>query len=167
MILPVYVEPQPILRETTKPVAEITPELRELVASMRETMHAANGIGLAAPQVGSHDSVFVLEVIDEQESESIPFTALINPKIIWRSGRKAKMEEGCLSIPGIYGMVKRPESVIVRYLDLEGKEKELTADYLFARIIQHEIDHLKGVLFTDYVPEGKRITREVPEYPRI
>jgi len=167
MILPIYVEPQPILREPTATIPEITPEIRELAASMRETMHAAKGIGLAAPQVGKGVAICVIEISEERDSESTPFTALLNPKILWRSQRKAKLEEGCLSIPSVYGVVKRPESVTVRYTDLEGKEREETAHGLFARVIQHEVDHLKGVLFTDYVPEAHRTFRDAPEYLRL
>jgi peptide deformylase len=167
MILPVYVEPQEILHKPTEPIIEITPELQELVASMRETMHNANGIGLAAPQVGKSLALTVVEYSNpEYPSDEVPFTALINPQIIWRSGQKNVIEEGCLSIPGIYGNVKRPKKVTVQFIDLEGKQQELTIDSLFARVVQHELDHLKGILFTDYVPSEKRIFREPPVYPQ-
>lgn len=166
MILPVYVEPQPILRTQTEPITDITPEIRELVMSMRDTMHNANGIGLAAPQVGSSLSVCIAEY-EDRESGAIPFTALINPKIIWRSQKKSVSEEGCLSIPGIYGNVRRPEKVTVSYTDLDGKPRELSIDGLYARVIQHELDHLKGVLFTDYLSKADFIEREAPDYPRI
>lgn len=165
MILPVYVEPQPVLRQPTAAITEITPEVRELVLNMRDTMHGAHGIGLAAPQVGQSLSAFVVEYQDQEHpADAIPFTAFINPDIIWRSPGKTSMEEGCLSLPGVYGPVKRPKKVTVRYTDLDGKQRELTAEGLLARIIQHELDHLKGILFTDYVPEEKRVFREPPAY---
>lgn len=167
MILPVYIEPQPILHKAGEPILEITPDLQKLVANMRETMHNANGIGLAAPQVGQSLSLTVMEYSNtEHPADDIPFTVLINPQIIWRSGQKNVIEEGCLSIPGIYGNVKRPKKVTVQFIDLEGKQREITVDGLFARVVQHELDHLKGVLFTDYVPSGKRIFREPPVYPQ-
>jgi peptide deformylase len=165
MIRPVYVEPQPILRESTIAVPEITDDVRRLVADMRETMHAANGIGLAAPQIGSNLALAIAE--NEDRDIGFPFTVLINPQIIWRSSQKRSMEEGCLSIPGIYGQVKRPSKITVQFTDLEGRQRELTADKLFARVIQHELDHLKGVLFTDYVPEEERFTRKIVEYPTV
>ncbi|HSI20160.1 MAG TPA: peptide deformylase [Verrucomicrobiae bacterium] len=167
MILPVYVEPQEILRTSAEIIPEVTPELRELAFSMRETMHNAHGIGLAAPQVGRSINMFIAEYVDDEEpADGIPFTAMINPQILWRSTLKSVIEEGCLSIPGVYGNVKRPRKVTVKFTDLEGKQKEITADHLFARVIQHEIDHLKGVLFTDYVNPDKRVFREPPPYPQ-
>jgi peptide deformylase len=166
MILPVYIEPQPILRNQTAQIPEITDDIRRLAFDMRETMHNASGIGLAAPQIGQPVAMAVIEH-DDRESDFIPFTVLINPQIVWRSNQKRVMEEGCLSIPGVYGDVKRPSKVTVQFTDLEGRQRELTADHLFARVIQHELDHLKGVLFTDYVPEEARIMREILEYPKL
>jgi peptide deformylase len=166
MILPVYIEPQPLLRQPTQPVGAIDDALRSLAANMRETMHGANGIGLAAPQVGESVSMFVAEYTDKEKVE-IPFTVFVNPQIVWRSGQKNVIEEGCLSIPGIYGDVRRPKKITVKYLDLEGRDKEMTVDGIFARIIQHETDHLKGILFTDYVPEEKRTFRKPPAYPKL
>jgi peptide deformylase len=166
MILPVYTEPQEILHNVAQPIIEITPELQELALSMRETMQNASGIGLAAPQVGMSVSMCVVEYQNpELPADAIPFTTLINPQIVWRSTQKNVIEEGCLSIPGIYGNVKRPKKVTVQFIDIEGKQRELTVDDLFSRVVQHEIDHLKGVLFTSYVPKDKQTFREPPVYP--
>lgn len=168
MILPVYVEPQEILHKPVEPVIEVTPELRALALDMQETMHNANGIGLAAPQIGKGISLFITEYYNEDRpADGIPFTTIINPKIVWRSQSKIVIEEGCLSIPGIYGDVKRPKKITVQFTDLDGKPSELTVDGLFARVIQHEIDHLKGILFTDYLDSDKRVFREPPAYPQI
>jgi peptide deformylase len=168
MILPVYTTPQAILTQPTEAIREITAVERELVENMRETMHAAHGIGLAAPQVGSSAALFVLEVADaDRESEQIPFMAMINPELVWRSALKSTTEEGCLSLPGVYGLVRRPRKVMVRFTDLEGKQRELTVDHLFARIVQHEFDHLRGILFTKYVPEEKRTYKKPAQYPTV
>ncbi len=167
MILPVYIEPNDILHKVAEPITEITPEIRELASNMRETMHNANGIGLAAPQIGRMIDLIVLEYANEESPEDlIPYTVMLNPKIIWRSSQKNIIEEGCLSIPGIYGNVKRPKKVTVQFEDLGGKQRELTVEGLFARIVQHEIDHLKGILFTEYVPEERQVYRKPPIYPQ-
>lgn len=137
-----------MLREETTPVATITDELRTLARDMFETMHLAKGIGLAAPQVGRSERVAVVEV-DEHR------LVIINPEVVQTEGR-AKAEEGCLSIPDVYGDVERPAKVRVRATDLEGKEFEVEADGLFARCLQHEIDHLHGKLFLDYLSVLKR-----------
>jgi peptide deformylase len=169
MILPVYCEPQPVLRAVTEPVTEFGPALAELAQSMRETMHGADGLGIAAPQIGKSLALFVTE-FDEKDTDSedrIPYTVFANPEIVWRSSQKTVMEEACLSIPGVAGNVKRPKKITVRYQDVDGKQRERTFEGFFARVIQHEYDHLKGILFTDYVPEERRITRKAPNYPRI
>jgi peptide deformylase len=130
------------------PVQEITDELRTLVADMFETMHYARGIGLAAPQVGRTERLAVIEI----EGEPL---VVINPEILETSG-KAKAEEGCLSIPDIYADVERPKDVVVRAMDLEGNTYEVQASELLARCLQHEIDHLDGKLFLDYLSVLKR-----------
>jgi len=137
-----------VLREETTPVATISDELRTLARDMFETMHLAKGIGLAAPQVGRTERLAVVEV-DEQR------LVIINPEVVQTEG-KAKAEEGCLSIPDVYGDVERPAKVRVRATDLEGTEFEVEADGLFARCLQHEIDHLHGKLFLDYLSVLKR-----------
>jgi peptide deformylase len=147
-LLAIHVLGSPILREETKPVAGITDDLRRLVDDMFETMHAAQGIGLAAPQVGRTERVAVVEV----EKDPI---VLINPEIIAHSGSD-RAEEGCLSIPDIYGDVERAARVTVRALDLEGNVFEREATDLVARAFQHEIDHLHGKLFIDYLGFLKR-----------
>jgi peptide deformylase len=148
-ILPLRVMGDPILREETKPVETITPELRRLIADMLETMYASRGIGLAAPQVGRSERLTVVDVDDDP-------MVLINPEIIESSNDTEKAEEGCLSIPDIYGDVTRPGRVAVRALDADGREFERQAEGLLARCLQHEIDHLHGKLFVDYLSVLKK-----------
>ena len=147
-LLEIHVLGSPVLREETRPVTEITDELRQLVDNMFETMRAAQGIGLAAPQVGRLERVAVVDVDNEP-------IVLINPEIISESGSD-RAEEGCLSIPDIYGDVDRAARVTVRATNLEGKTFEREASELLARAFQHEIDHLHGKLFIDYLSFLKR-----------
>jgi peptide deformylase len=168
MILPIYVDPNPILRTQASPITETTPELRQLVTDMRETMHKAIGIGLAAPQVGCNVALIVIELLNEEEPENdFPFTALLNPRITWHSKKQWDFSEACLSIPGVEGMVRRPEAVRVKAHGLEGSTIEIEANGLLARVLQHEIDHLHGKLFTDYVAKKKLISRPLVDYPQI
>lgn len=150
-ILDIRVLGDPILRRETKPVAEVTDELRVLIDDMFATMHAAKGIGLAAPQVGRAERIAVVDV----QGGSQPI-ALVNPEILSTSSTTAKSEEGCLSIPDVFGDVERPASVVVRALDRDGKPFEIQGDELLARCLQHEIDHLHGKLFIDYLSVLKR-----------
>ncbi len=169
MILPIYIEPNPILRSPVTPVTEFGDALAKLTTEMRETMHNADGIGLAAPQIGQSINLFIAE-FDSQDADpddKIPFTVFINPEITWRSPQKTIFDEACLSIPGVMGPVKRPKKIVIRYQDLSGVKREKSLEGLAARVAQHEFDHLKGVLFTDYVPEERRSYRKAPEYPRI
>lgn len=139
--------PDPVLRKkaaSLETVAFGTESLRTLVADMAETMMEADGIGLAAPQIGISQRIFVV-------ATSNGARVFINPKLTKQSFLKIAMEEGCLSIPGVYGTVKRPRRVTVEALDVEGKAFTLQAGGLLARVIQHELDHLNGVLFTDKV----------------
>jgi peptide deformylase len=147
-ILDIRVLGDPILRQATTPVREVTEELRGLIDDMFDTMHHARGIGLAAPQVGRTERIAVVEVDDDK-------LVLINPEVVEREGR-AKGEEGCLSIPDIYADVERPKTVTVRALDREGKPFDIEATDLLARCLQHEIDHLDGKLFLDYLSVLKR-----------
>lgn len=147
-ILDIRVLGDPILRQATTPVARMTEELHRLIADMFDTMHHARGIGLAAPQVGRSERLTVVEIDDER-------LVLINPEVVERAG-KAKGEEGCLSIPDIYGDVERPKTVTVQALDEQMQPFEVEADGLMARCIQHEIDHLDGKLFIDYLSVLKR-----------
>ncbi|MDP9204372.1 MAG: peptide deformylase [Gemmatimonadota bacterium] len=138
-----------VLRKPTKPVTEVTDELRQLIADMFETMYAAEGIGLAAPQVGRTERLAVVDV------EGKKF-ALINPEIASTSGPAEKAEEGCLSIPDIYGDVERPAQVTIRAIDEQGVPYEAAGEELLGRCFQHEIDHLDGKLFIDYLSPLKR-----------
>ena len=147
-LLDVRVLGDPILRRETTLVESVTDELRAFVADMFTTMYAAEGIGLAGPQVGRLERVCVIDV------EGAKYT-LVNPEIVEHGG-SARAEEGCLSIPEIYGEVERPERVVVRALDLDGARIELQADALLGRCIQHEVDHLHGKLFIDYLGLFKR-----------
>lgn len=148
-ILDIRVLGDPILRQATTPVQEITADIRQLVADMFETMHHARGIGLAAPQVGRTERLAVVEIDGDP-------LVVINPEILERSAAKAKAEEGCLSIPDVYADVERPRDVVVRAIDLAGSSYELPATELLARCLQHEIDHLDGKLFLDYLSVLKR-----------
>jgi peptide deformylase len=147
-ILDIRVLGDPILRQATTPVAAMTDELRRLVADMFDTMHHARGIGLAAPQVGRSERLAIVEVGDER-------FVLVNPEVVARDGR-ARGEEGCLSIPDIYADVERPGAVTVRARDEHFAPYEIEASDLLARCIQHEIDHLDGKLFLDYLSVLKR-----------
>jgi peptide deformylase len=142
----------PVLRQKAEPVNAITPELRRLIADMFDTMYAEEGVGLAAPQVGISDRVIV---VDPHDDETEPF-ALINPEILDASKETEKNEEGCLSIPGVRDMVERSMRVRVRGLSENGEVKELEAEGLLSRILQHEVDHLDGILFFDRVGPLKR-----------
>ena len=137
----------PVLRQKAEPVTAITPELRSLIADMFDTMYAEEGVGLAAPQVGVSDRVIV---VDPHDDETKPF-ALINPEILDASKETEKNEEGCLSIPGVRDMVERSSRVRVRGLSEDGEIREFDAEGLLSRILQHEVDHLDGILFFDRV----------------
>lgn len=146
--------PDKRLRLVSEPVATIDDEVRTLVADMFETMYDAPGIGLAAIQVGVPKRVVTVD-ISHKDEEKRP-RAFINPQVVWSSEETNVYEEGCLSIPEVHEDVERPERVRVRWMDLDGKTWEETADGLFATCIQHEIDHLNGVLFIDHISRLKR-----------
>ena len=143
-----------ILREVSKPVAAIDNSTRSLWDDMLETMYRAPGIGLAAIQIGVPRRMIVLDLSKDGEDKTPMFLA--NPEIVWSSEAQSDYEEGCLSIPDYYDMVTRPTEVKVRFLDWQGKVKELQAGGLMATCLQHEIDHLNGVLFIDRVSRLKR-----------
>jgi peptide deformylase len=147
-ILPIRVLGDPVLREETNPVDAFTPELQQLIDDMFETMHAAHGVGLAAPQVGRSERLTVMDVHGERY-------VLINPEIVEREGT-IKWEEGCLSIPELYGDVNRAARVVVEALDREGKEIRVEGTELLGVCLQHEIDHLHGKLFIDHLSLLKR-----------
>jgi peptide deformylase len=150
----ILVVPHPILKQVSEPVAKVDDDLRALMDDMLETMYDAPGIGLAAIQIGVPKRVIVMDLARPEESKQPRY--YVNPEIVWASEEKSLHEEGCLSIPEYYEEVERPSRVRVRFLDYHGKEQELEADGLFATCIQHEIDHLNGVLFIDYLSRLKR-----------
>lgn len=150
----IIILPDKQLRLVSTPVEKVTAEVRKLAEDMFETMYDAPGIGLAAIQIGEPLRVVTMDLA-KKDDEKAP-RVFINPQIIWSSEEKSVHEEGCLSIPEYYEEVERPAQVKVRYLDLDGKEREEQADGLFATCIQHEIDHLNGILFIDHLSKLKR-----------
>ena len=152
--LPILIAPDPRLKQKAKPVEAIDDELRRLLDDMLETMYAAPGIGLAAPQVGVPRRAVVVDLAREGE-ERHPLR-LINPEIVWASEEEAESSEGCLSIPDFFGEVARPEKVRVRYIDEHAETREIEAEGLLATCLQHEIDHLDGILFIDHLSALKR-----------
>jgi peptide deformylase len=153
-IRPLVILPDPKLRLVSAPVAEITDEIRVLAEDMLETMYSAPGVGLAAIQIGVPKRVVTIDV-SKSEGERHPLV-LINPEILWSSEEMRVYEEGCLSIPEYYEEVERPDRVHFRYTNLQGETIEREADGLLATCVQHEIDHLNGVLFIDYLSKLKR-----------
>jgi peptide deformylase len=153
-IRPLVILPDPQLRLVSEPVASITPEIRQLAADMLDTMYDAPGVGLAAIQIGVPKRVITMDV-SKSETEKVPMV-LINPEVVWASEEKRVYEEGCLSIPEYYEEVERPDRVRFRYTNLDGETIEQDADGLLATCVQHEIDHLNGVLFLDHLSKLKR-----------
>jgi peptide deformylase len=153
-IRPLVIIPDSKLRLVSEPVKEITSEIRQLADDMLETMYDAPGVGLAAIQIGVPVRLVTMDV-SKSEDERQPLV-LINPEIVWASEEKRVYEEGCLSIPEYYEEVERPDRVRFRYMDLQGETIEQDADGLLATCVQHEIDHLNGVLFIDYLSKLKR-----------
>lgn len=154
MIYPIYVYGSNVLREEAQDVAPDFPGLRELVADMFESMYAANGVGLAAPQIGKALRIFTVDIsayADEDPALADFKKAFINPEIYWYSDDEAVMGEGCLSLPGLNEDVCRPEQIRIRYMDEDFKEHDELLTGYSARVIQHEYDHLDGVLFTDHL----------------
>jgi peptide deformylase len=147
-ILPIRIYPDPILRVKTRKVEEFDDRLRKLAANMVETMHAAPGVGLAAPQVGSGLRLAVVDISVGEDPALLK--VLVNPEIVRREGMATDVE-GCLSLPGITDKVDRPTSITVRAQDLAGRPFELQAEEYMARAICHEVDHLDGILFTDHL----------------
>ena len=153
-ILSIIEIPDPRLKLVSEPVAHVDASVRKLMDDMMETMYDAPGIGLAAIQVAVAKRVLVLDVAREDEEPQPLFIA--TPEIVWASEELNVYQEGCLSIPDYYGDVERPSRVRVRYLDRDGKVQEMNADGLLATCVQHEIDHLNGVLFIDHLSRLKR-----------
>ena len=146
--------PDPVLKQKSEPVAQVDDDLRALMDDMLETMYAAPGIGLAAVQIGVPKQVIVMDLHREGEERHPRY--FVNPQITWSSDETQPYEEGCLSVPDIYDEVERPARVKLRYLNYRGEQVEEEADGLFAVCIQHEMDHLKGVLFIDHLSRLKR-----------
>jgi peptide deformylase len=151
-LLPILRYPDPRLHKVAKPISVFDERLKKLVADMAETMYDAPGVGLAASQVDVHEQLVVIDVSETNDQLQV----FINPEVIWASEEKKVYDEGCLSVPGIYDGVERPSEVKVRALDIDGKAFEIHADGLLAVCIQHEIDHLKGKVFVEYLSPLKR-----------
>ncbi|MEW5804973.1 MAG: peptide deformylase [bacterium] len=145
--------PAPILRDKSQPVSQIDAAIQKLASDMLETMYSAPGVGLAAPQVGILKRLVVIDITSNPK-ERDPLV-LINPRIIYTEGESTG-EEGCLSIPEVYGDVHRFQTIRVKFLDLNGKEYEVTGENFLARVIQHEVDHLDGIMFIDRMSKIKR-----------
>ena len=175
-ILPIRLYGDPILRQKATEVESVTDEIRQLVSDMVETMHGASGIGLAAPQVGRTERLFVVDIsaafedIPPEERPKFPPQPMvfINPVITWESEEREEFEEGCLSIPELRENVVRPEGVGVVYRDVDFMSHEIEADVVLARVIQHELDHLDGVLFFDHISAFRRglLKRRLKEIAR-
>jgi peptide deformylase len=153
-MLPIITAPDPRLKIKAKPVAKVDAKVRRLMDDMLETMYQAVGIGLAAPQVGEAQRVLVIDVAREGEKPN-PMR-IANPEILWRSDETIMANEGCLSLPEHYADVARPKAIRLRYLDHENEIREIDAEGLLATCLQHEIDHLDGVLFVDHISTLKR-----------
>lgn len=151
---PILVAPHPVLKAKAQKVETVDADLRQMMDDMLETMYDAPGIGLAAPQIGVGSRVIVFDVAREDEPKA-PM-AMVNPELVWVSDEDASYEEGCLSVPEHYAEVVRPARIRVAYLDRDGKKQELEADGLMATVIQHEMDHLDGILFIDHLSSLKR-----------
>ena len=157
-VLPIVTYNDSVLRQKAKEIKENTPEIQTLIEDMFETMYNAHGVGLAGPQIGKSLAIFVIDpdsMFDDDEEKPGKMT-FINPEIIEESSDIVEFEEGCLSIPDIREIVRRPDKIKIKYLDKEFKEQVLDADGWLCRVIQHEFDHLQGKLFIDYLGSFKR-----------
>ena len=159
-IIPIRIAPDPVLRQKSKRVRSIDGSIRKLISSMLETMHSASGVGLAASQVGVPLRVIVVGIPGEED------IALVNPAVVRRKGERL-INEGCLSIPGYIGEVKRAESVTIKGRDPNGKEVRIKADGLLAQALEHEIDHLNGVLYIDYLESMDKLRKIEPEETQL
>ena len=154
MLRKILIEPDPILRKKCEPLEKVDKEIQKLMDDMLETMYAAPGIGLAAIQVGILKRLVVIDISKSEEKKNPIF--LINPQIIHKSKKTSVYEEGCLSLPGQFAEIERPAECTLKYVDYNGREKELKADGLLATCVQHEVDHLNGILFIDYLSKLKK-----------
>jgi peptide deformylase len=153
-LLPILTAPDPRLKKKCVPVESVDDRIRRLIDDMLETMYNAPGIGLAAPQVDVLKRVIVVDISKDEEAKA-PH-CLVNPELIWVSDHDVNYEEGCLSLPDYYGEVVRPAEIKVRYIGLDNEIRELAAEGLLATCIQHEMDHLEGILFVDHMSALKR-----------
>ncbi|MFY8183614.1 MAG: peptide deformylase [Polynucleobacter sp.] len=151
-VLTVLHYPDPRLHKVAKPVAVVDERVRKIVADMAETMYAAPGVGLAATQVDIHERIIVIDVSEEQNQLMV----FINPELVWASAEKKAWREGCLSVPEYYDEVERPDQILVKALDLNGKPFEIKTDGLLSVCLQHEMDHLLGKVFVEYLSFLKR-----------
>lgn len=165
-LLPIIVAPDPRLKVVCDPVEAIDDATRKILDDMLETMYDAPGIGLAAPQVGVQKRMIVVDVAREEDGQN-SFT-MVNPEIVWESEEILEYEEGCLSLPEHYAQVTRPETVRVEYLDYHGKEQEMEVSGLLSTCIQHEMDHLDGILFVDHISNLRRslIIRKLQKFKK-
>lgn len=150
----IIIEPDPILRKKSEPLEKVNDDTRKLMDEMLETMYAAPGIGLAGVQIGILKRIVVIDISKDEQKKKPLF--LINPKITFRSKKTSTYEEGCLSLPGQFAEIERPSACSLNYIDYNGKQKNLKADGLLATCIQHEVDHLNGILFIDYLSKLKK-----------
>ena len=150
----ILTEPNKVLREKSSPVEKVDADLQKLMDDMLETMYAAPGIGLAAIQVGIPKRVIVLDIAQKDGPKNPMF--FVNPEIIEKSENNSTYEEGCLSVPGQFAEIDRPDRCLVKYLDYNGRPKEINAQGMLATCIQHEMDHLEGILFIDYLSKLKK-----------
>tara|TARA_Y100000817_G_scaffold289891_1_gene260184 strand:- start:49 stop:573 length:525 start_codon:yes stop_codon:yes gene_type:complete len=167
----ILTEPDPFLRQKSKPVEKVDNDLRLLMDDMLDTMYNAQGIGLAAIQIGVPKRVIVIDLLKEKDKKNPLY--FVNPEILWSSKEDATYEEGCLSVPGQFAEIDRPDKCHVRYLDYDGNKRELKTEGLLATCIQHEIDHLEGILFIDYLSKlkksliTKKLSKQKKELERI
>ena len=150
----IVIEPDPILRKESAPIEKVDNDLRKLLDDMLETMYAAPGIGLAAVQIGILKRLIVIDISKDKEKKNPLF--LINPEIVSKSKNTSIYEEGCLSLPGHFAEIERPAECVLKYVDYHGIQKEMKAEGLLATCIQHEVDHLNGILFIDYLSKLKK-----------
>tara|TARA_B100001121_G_C18641317_1_gene599387 strand:- start:830 stop:1354 length:525 start_codon:yes stop_codon:yes gene_type:complete len=162
----IIIEPDPILRQKSGNLEKVDNDLRKLMDDMLETMYSAPGIGLAAVQIGILKRLIVIDITKDDKKKNPIF--LVNPKIISKSKNTSIYEEGCLSLPGHFAEIERPSECQINYLDYNGKEKKLKASGLLATCIQHEIDHLDGILFIDYLSKLKKdmIIKKLKKYKK-
>ena len=159
-VLPIRIAPDPVLRQKSKRVKAVDSSIKKLISDMIETMHSASGVGLAAPQVGVPLRVIVIGMPEEKE------IVLINPQIVRRKGERP-VTEGCLSVPGYFGEIRRAESVTVKGRDPKGKEIRIKASDLLAQALEHEIDHINGVLYIDHLESVANLQKTQPEINQL